>query len=304
MKKNKKQFNYYIDLWLENKKYTVKESTYCYYYALAENHIRPFFYELTCNQIDEMIISKYINKISLKNEDKNIKISKKTLKDILVVLRQIVKLANIKIEIALPRVTKKEVKIFSLEEQLKFEEKTNVCNDSVKFCMYLCLYTGLRIGEVCALKWKDVDLEKGLIFVSKTMIRVKNLSDNKKAKTKVILSDAKTDNSVRIIPLPKKIVHTLKGYKSLDDAFLITGTNKFMEPRLYHNKFKKVLNEIKINDYKFHVLRHTFASNCIRKGFDPKTLSEILGHSDIRLTLSLYVHSDIELKRCMMEKLV
>ncbi len=299
MKKNKKRFNYYIDLWLENKKYTVKESTYCYYYALVKNHIRPFFNELNCSQIDEMVISKYIN-----NKDKNTLFSKKTLKDILVVLRQIVKLANIKIEIALPRVTKKEVKILSPEEQLKFEAKTNVSNDSVKFCMYLCLYTGLRIGEVCALKWKDVDLEKGLIFVSKTMIRVKNLGDNKKVKTKVILSDAKTDNSVRIIPLPKKIVNTLKSYKSLDDAFLITGTNKSMEPRLYHNKFKKILKEININDYKFHALRHTFASNCIRKGFDPKTLSEILGHSDIRLTLSLYVHSDIELKRCMMEKLV
>lgn len=287
-------------MWLENKKHSVKESTYCYYYSLIKNHIIPFFNKVSCKRIDEIIINEYINVIYSKNK----KISKKTLKDILVVLRQIIKLANIKVDISLPKVTRKEVKILSYEEQLKFEKSTNVCNDVCKFCMYLCLYTGLRIGEVCALKWKDIDLENRLIYVSKTLIRIKNLNDNSHAKTKVILSDAKTDNSMRVIPIPKKIIYTLKTYKTFDELFLITGTNKYMEPRLLYNKFKKLLKEIGVDNYKFHVLRHTFASNCIKNGFDPKTLSELLGHSDIRLTLSLYVHSDIEFKRCMMEKLL
>lgn len=300
MKKNKKKFNYYINLWLENKKYIVKESTYCYYYSLVNNHINPYFNDLICSKINKLVISNYVNSIYIKNKQT----SKKTLKDILVVLKQILKLANIKYEVPLPRVVKKEVKIFSVEEQIKFEKNTNVTDDPVKFCMYLCLYTGLRIGEICALKWENIDLEKGIIYVSKTMIRVKNLDKNSKNKTKIILSDAKTSNSVRIIPLPDKIISTLRMYKASSNSFLITGTSKYMEPRLYHNKFKKLLNDIKIGDYKFHTLRHTFASNCIKKGFDPKTLSEILGHSDIRLTLSLYVHSDIELKRSMMEKLV
>lgn len=300
MKKiSKKYFSYYIDLWLENKRYVVKESTYCYYNSLIINHVKPFFEKLPCKKINETEINRFVDSIINKNE----KMSKKTLKDILIVLRQILKFANIKVEIKLPRVVKKEVKIFSKDEQDKFETSTKVINDSVKFCMYLCLYTGLRIGEICALKWKDIDLKNGLISVSKTIIRVKNMDDKQKSKTKVIISDAKTNNSVRVIPLSKNIISILSEYKSKDDMFLITGTQKYMEPRVYHNKFKKVLKDANIGDYKFHVLRHTFASNCIKKGFDPKTLSEILGHSDIRLTLSLYVHSDIDLKRALMEKL-
>ena len=304
MKKNKKKFNYYVNLWLDEKKYVVKESTYCYYYALVNNHISPFFSKYVCNKINEEVINNFISSISKKRGNFNNVISKKTLKDILVVLKQILKISNINIDIKLPRVPKKEVKIFSSKDQFKFEQVTNVKNDLPRFCMYLCLYTGLRIGEVCALKKEDIDLDKGFIFVSKTIIRIKNLNKDSIMKTKIILSDAKTNNSTRIIPLPKKIISILKSYNLKNNSFLLTGTDKYMDPRVYHNKFKKVLKEINIDNYKFHVLRHTFASNCIKKGFDPKTLSEILGHSDIRLTLSLYVHSDIELKRCLMEKLI
>ena len=168
----------------------------------------------------------------------------------------------------------------------------------------ICLNTGLRIGEICALKWKGINLEKREINIRNTLQRI---YDEPQKKTRIIIESAKTRTSIRNIPITNKLYNLLyplrKKYK--DDDFFLTGSSeKYIEPRRYQQIFKNILKICNIKkSYKFHILRHTFATECIEVGIDPKSLSEILGHSDVSITLNRYVHSSYKLKRKYLEKL-
>ena len=169
----------------------------------------------------------------------------------------------------------------------------------------ICLYTGIRIGELCALKEGDIDLKNKKITIKKTLIRIKNLDNHSDNKTNVIIDNPKSSCSVREIPIPKFIVPILKDVclKKDFDTFLLTGTKRYVETRTYFNKYKKILNDLQLPNYNFHALRHTFATRCIENGCDPKTLSEILGHSSVKITLERYVHPSYDNKIKMMNKL-
>ena len=158
---------------------------------------------------------------------------------------------------------------------------------------------GLRIGELCALQWSDIDVDNGIMKISKTMQRLQNLSNTNSKKTDVVISSPKSDSSSRIIPIPEFLQILFKQYKTNDiDAYFLTGTSeRFIEPRTYQYYFKKVLKENNIEQTNYHILRHTFATRCIENGFDIKSLSEILGHSSVKITLDRYVHSSMDLKR-------
>lgn len=162
----------------------------------------------------------------------------------------------------------------------------------------------MRIGEICGLKWKDIDLEKREIRVRKTVERI---YDKSKKKSKMMISIPKTKNSVRNIPISDKLYKILEKYKNKydKDCFFLTGKqNKIIEPKSYLNYFRKILLECKIDKkYRFHALRHTFATNCINVGMNSKSLSEILGHSNTRITLDNYVHSSYKHKKKYLERL-
>lgn len=159
----------------------------------------------------------------------------------------------------------------------------------------LSLYTGMRLGEICALKWKDISKDNQFISVYQTMQRIQRLEENR---TEVVIQSPKSTSSVRMIPVPKEIAMLLSENRQTDEAYLLTGkTDRFLEPRNLQRQFKKVLKESGLEDINFHALRHTFATRGIEAGFDPKTLSAVLGHATVSMTLNRYVHPTMEQKQ-------
>lgn len=176
--------------------------------------------------------------------------------------------------------------------------------DLVKLGVLLSLYTGIRLGEVCALKWENLNIADGILSVRETMQRIKDTSNHSVTKTKIIITEPKSKSSVRDIPLPPFVTEIAKGFQGSGNTFILTGERtRFIEPRTMQNRFKSIVKEINIDDANYHALRHTFATRCIEVDFEIKTLSEILGHSNVNITLNRYVHSSLDLKKANMGKL-
>ena len=175
--------------------------------------------------------------------------------------------------------------------------------DPCNIGILVCLFTGLRIGEICALRWEDISLSEQTIYIHQTLQRIQNLSDNI-PKTKIIITTPKSACSIRTIPLPDELYNILIKHQKPSRGYLLTNDdNKFIEPRTLQNRFKKILKDIHIADTNFHTLRHTFATRCIELGFDIKSLSEILGHATVNITMNRYVHPTLEMKKENMQKL-
>lgn len=299
--KNLIKLNNKINDWLEQQKISVKLTTYSYYKSIVSKHIKPKLGNIALGNIDNNIITQFIKE---KIEQDNLKMS--TIKEIIIILKQILSFCDLNIKVVFPKVPKSKITILSKDE-VSILEKYILSNiNECSIGILLSLYAGLRIGEVCALKWENINLSKETISIEKTVARVLN-EDDSVSKTKLILLDSKTTNSIREIPLNKYFIKLLADFKKdkTDDLFVLTSTNKFMDPRNYYNKYRKILKKCKMSNHKYHSLRHTFATNCIELGLDPKSLSEILGHSDIKITLSLYVHPSMDLKKSFMnEKLL
>ncbi len=161
----------------------------------------------------------------------------------------------------------------------------------------------LRKDEICALKWEDISFVDNCIYIKKTMQRVQ-VNGKSDHKTKIIITCPKSNCSFRIIPIPKVLLIYLKEFQNKSDSYLLTGdANKIIEPRTMQNRFKSILEKLKIEPANYHSLRHTFATRCVELGFDVKSLSEILGHASINITLNRYVHPSMELKQKNMNKL-
>lgn len=170
--------------------------------------------------------------------------------------------------------------------------------------VYICLSSGMRIGEVCALTWEDLDTEKGVISVNRTIQRIYMIEDGKR-KTELILDTPKTKNSIREIPISKDLLRILKPFKKIVNPsfFVLTNDIKPTEPRTYRSYYKNLMEHLKMPDLKFHGLRHSFATRCIESNCDYKTVSVLLGHSNISTTLNLYVHPNMEQKKKAIEQM-
>jgi integrase len=194
--------------------------------------------------------------------------------------------------------------VLSRGEQKRLEENIYANPDLCNCGILLCLYTGLRIGELCALKWENISLPDKVIHVTKTMQRTQKLTDREKIRTEVIITEPKSACSNRKIPIPKNIVRVLTPLQASPDAFFLSGrSDRYVEPRTMQNRFRHVLSQSNIDVMNFHVLRHTFATRCVELGFDIKSLSEILGHANVNITLNRYVHPSMELKEKNMDML-
>ncbi|MBS7008296.1 MAG: site-specific integrase [Anaerostipes sp.] len=166
----------------------------------------------------------------------------------------------------MPRIDVKKVEVFNSEEQKKLIEYLFNHKNNLNMGFLLALFTGIRIGELCALKYFDLQLDTGILIINKTMQRIINLDDSLESKTKIIIDSPKSMNSIRSLPIPsilKPLIKTLSGERQ--NTYILTGTEQFIEPRLLQYKFKDLLMKCELKDSNFHTLRHTFATNCIQK---------------------------------------
>lgn len=286
-----------IEKWIESAKNNVKESTLANYRMKLKKHILPYYsglkYEcLTADSLNAFISGKISENLSAKY-----------VSDIVVLLKSAAKFAQRrygyanKIDtVALPKSTAKNKKLLSAAEQESLKKAFLNKPASSNIGMLLAASTGIRIGELCALKWENIDLEKSVIAVRQTVQRISRNYGG----TELIVTSPKSAASVREVPLPDFIIPYLMKIKAPDDCFLLSGSKKIVEPRTVQYRFASILKKAKLPPINFHALRHMFATNCIAVGFDVKTLSEILGHSSVKVTLDRYVHSSMERKKhCM-----
>ena len=285
--------------WLNYKKCSVKISTHVIYSRTVTKHIIPAFPNKKCHDLSESEIIAFINALYKKE------LSPKSIQDIVVIIKSIVKYGNImKIMnltldlIPCPKVSKAKTQVLDNIEVKKIIQYMNVHQESKNIGIYISLYTGMRLGEICALTWEDIDLINDKIIVMKTMQRIYTDS----GKTKVMVTAPKTEASAREVPIPQTLKNEIININN-KEGYLLSNNNKCVEPKILQNHFKKIIKSLNFDDYSFHVLRHTFATHCIQCEVDIKSLSEILGHSSVNITLNRYVHSSFHTKIKQINKL-
>ncbi len=288
--------------WLDVKKLTVKESTIANYIFKANKHMLTDFGKLKFNELSVSLVCKFVqNKL-------NDGLSAKYVADMIVMLKSMAKYAsktynckNPICDVELPKIEKSELKLYSKEQQNRLKSAL-LCNiNPTKLGILLCLYTGIRVGELCALKWNDINFRERTISISKTCQRIRINGDTA---TKLTITSPKSRSSVRIIPIPEFIMKLLKAFAPSDkNVYLLSCSDKITEPRTMQYRFHSILRKAELPSINFHSLRHIFATSCIEIGFDVKTLSEILGHGTVEITLNRYVHSSMDRKRECMDRL-
>lgn len=303
----RRRFGFYCDEWLKLNRNRVKESTYVKYCGILGKHIKPHLGAYLVQALNSAVIEEFSHELLYGEE-----LSPKTVKDILTMLHSVIQYALKQfpealpmIEIVYPKVPKSEMRVLSREEQAKFVQYLLEDTDECKFGVLLSLLTGMRIGEVCALRWEDISLSEQTIKIKSTMQRLRNFDDRCSGKTKVVISEPKSDMSVRVIPLTDYAAKLcLTWWCPNPSAFVLTGEeSRYIEPRTMQYRLERYTEECGLKGVHFHTLRHSFATRCVEVDFEIKSLSEILGHSNPRITLERYVHSSMELKRDNMNKL-
>lgn len=282
-----------------------KQSTRANYYQKIYKYLKPLL-ELKIKNIKK---SDYNDLIKILKET----LSTKTINDIIILLNSILlfafKQCYIKEHIKIKKIEDEsedtdDIEILTDEEQDKLVEYLLSDLNYFNFSILLTLRTGIRVGELSALT--TTNYHNDFIAIKYTLQRVKNI-DNKdiSKKTIIVITEPKTKKSRRKIPFDELIISTKKEleYRENENDYIVTGTNHFMEPRTIENNFEKILIKCGINHRKFHILRHTFAMNCVRSGMSIEMLAELLGHSNIEVTRQYYIHYSLEMKRAELEKI-
>lgn len=287
--------------WKEYKRPYVKQSTMAAYLLILENHLLPAFGEK--DSLPEQSVQSFVL------EKIECGLSVKSIKDILIVLKMVMKF-GVKNEwmnyyewdIKYPtNSANKELEVLSVSNHRKILDHIQSHFTFTGLGIYISLGTGLRIGEICALKWNDINITEGTITVRRTIERIYMVEGEKKH-TELVISSPKTKNSCREIPMSKELLAIVKPLKKIvnDDFYVLTNDEHPTEPRTYRNYYNGLMEKLGIPRLKYHGLRHSFATRCIEAGCDYKTVSVLLGHSNISTTLNLYVHPNMEQKkRCI-----
>ena len=297
------RFAFFCDEWLKSRRAGIKESTYVKYETILRRHILPYFGACTPPELTNALVASFVDAMLTENT-----LSPKTVRDILAVLRSVLRYAAATapggfspVEIHGPKCARAETRFLSRTEQEKLTAFLLSETDECKFGILLALSTGIRLGELCALRWECVSVADKTVRIAATMQRLRSVDGTG---TKILIGAPKSDTSVRIIPLPEFIVSLCRAIQPKNSsAYVLTGTEKCMEPRTLQYRMEKYTRACGLEGVHFHTLRHTFATRAVEVGFDIKSLSEILGHSSTTVTLERYVHSSDERKRENMNKL-
>lgn len=314
----------FCDRWLSANSARLKPSSRAKYRTDIENHIKPFFGEKLPGEILPEEIDGFTQSLLTGKG-----LSPKTVRSILTLFHSILSYTGKRsggklpdMEITYPKSFRKNTRVLDEKEESALVQLLAQEMDACKFGVYLALRTGMRIGEICALRWCDISFEAAAISVCHTALRLPRgnacqadpdrpsaaAGDDGGAlalsRTELVIGTPKSESSLRLIPLMPDIATLCERFRPEEPgAFLLTGTDRCMDPRKLQRHLKKYLEECGIPEAHFHTLRHTFATRCVEAGFDVKTLSEILGHSNIGITMNLYVHPNLDLKRENMNRL-
>lgn len=302
---SRRRFSFFCEEWIRAQKSRVKESTYVKYDTALRLHILPGLGSCFPSGITTRSVETF--QADLLGSG----LSAQSVKSILIELRAIIKYTAAQypglfpdIQVQYPKDPKKEMRVLTLDEQRRLTVCLRSDMDACKFGIFLALMTGMRIGEICALRWENISLKDGTVHIGATVQRLRNIGRQEPGKTRLCTGAPKSDTSNRTIPLPDEVTALCGKYDPhLPSAYVLTGTEECMEPRKLQRRLAKYTKECGLEGVHFHTLRHTFATRCMEVGFELKSLSEILGHASTSTTLDRYVHSSIDLKRTNMEKL-
>lgn len=303
--------------WLEQRKNYIKESTYATYAEQLNTHILPALGHYSGKQITEELIQDTVCYwLNQGRADRRGGLSEKTVRDLLTTLKLCLKhgmkTGNVQeqsLHIMFPSVEKNikentKIKVYSVYDQRRIMKATLQQLNGKTLGILLALNCGLRIGEICALKWSDIDLCHHILYVNKTLQRVYIKNADSRGYSKIIITTPKSKASIRELPIRSKIVDVLRNEQPQDlDSYVLTGTKLPLEPRTYRRFYASFTKDNDITPLNFHCLRHTFATMCIEAGADYKTVSVLLGHSSVSITMNLYVHPSLEAKRKCVELL-
>ena len=300
------RFAFYCDEWLRLRKSKIKESTYKKYDTALEKHIKPRLGGCFPLGITSGLIDDFTKELLFEAE-----LAPKTVHDILAVLHGVLKYTATlfpgifpAVEINYPKCSRKEMRVLSREEQQRFIAYLLTDMDTCKFNVLLTLFTGVRIGELCALRWNCISLKEKTIRITATLQRLRDTDMTGSTRTRIVIGTPKSDTSARTIPLTDYATELCgKMHPESAAAYVLTGTEEYMEPRALQYRMEKYARECGLEGVHFHTLRHTFATRAVEVGFEIKSLSEVLGHASTTITLDRYVHSSMELKRDNMSKL-
>lgn len=293
------------EAWKEYKRPYVKQSTMAAYVLILENHVLPEFGDN--DSLHEHDVQAFV----LKKIERGLSV--KSVKDILIVLKMVMKfgvknewMTHYEWDIKYPANNQpKELEVLSVANHKKILDYVQHNFTFMSLGIYISLSTGLRIGEICALKWSDINVADGTITVQRTIERIYVVEGGKKH-TQLVINTPKTVNSCREIPMSKELLAMVKPMKKAvnGDFYVLTNEDKPTEPRTYRNYYNRLMEKLDIPKLKYHGLRHSFATRCIEAGCDYKTVSVLLGHSNISTTLNLYVHPNMEQKKRCINKML
>ena len=293
------------EAWKEYKCPYVKQSTMAAYVLILENHVLPEFGDN--DSLHEHDVQAFV----LKKIERGLSV--KSVKDILIVLKMVMKfgvknewMTHYEWDIKYPANNQpKELEVLSVANHKKILDYVQHNFTFMSLGIYISLSTGLRIGEICALKWSDINVADGTITVQRTIERIYVVEGGKKH-TQLVINTPKTVNSCREIPMSKELLAMVKPMKKVvnGDFYVLTNEDKPTEPRTYRNYYNRLMEKLDIPKLKYHGLRHSFATRCIEAGCDYKTVSVLLGHSNISTTLNLYVHPNMEQKKRCINKML
>ena len=302
---NKKTIREIAEAWKEYKRPYVKQSTMAAYVLILENHVLPEFGDndsLHEHEVQAFVLKKIEHGLSVKS-----------VKDILIVLKMVMKfgvkkegMTHYEWDIKFPANNQpKELEVLSVANHRKILDYVQHNFTFMSLGIYISLSTGLRIGEICALKWSDINVTDGTITVQRTIERIYVVEGEKKH-TQLVINTPKTVNSCREIPMSKELLAMVKPMKKVVNGnfYVLTNEDKPTEPRTYRNYYNKLMEKLNIPKLKYHGLRHSFATRCIEAGCDYKTVSVLLGHSNISTTLNLYVHPNMDQKKRCINKML
>ncbi len=299
------RFSFYCDQWLRVKKISVCPSTYIKYETILRKHIKPWLGAYAPAEIMEPVTAAFTR--SLLEEDA---LSTKTVQDILHVLHSVLQYTSkqtvgtlAQVEICYPKAVKKEARVLTQSEQACLAAYLLQDMDFCKFGVLLMLLTGIRIGELAALKWKDISIGERTIRIAATLQRLhdEDLQDGRH--TKIMIGTPKSTMSVRTIPMTDYTASLCEKMSGPVEAYVLTGTADYMEPRALQYRIGKYTEACGLQGVHAHTLRHTFATRAVEVGFEIKSLSEVLGHANTAITLERYVHASLDQKRANMNKM-